>query len=93
MHFSNDAQRLFFFFFCLFSFIASLSLFPSVFRVQEGPVWVCFSDAQPLLSGGRHGRAVDLYFTPAPNMVDLRGDNRCASLGFTQPPFTKHEFS
>jgi len=45
-----------FFYFCIFSHVASPPLFPLVFRVREGPDWVCFGDAQSLPSLWRSSR-------------------------------------
>jgi len=56
-----DSTALHFLYFCIFPSIA-LSLSPLVFRVWEGPDWVCFGDAQSLPSISRssdpYGRAV-----------------------------------
>ena len=42
------------FYFCIFSSVASPPLFPLVFRVWEGPDWVCFGDAHPFLLSRGH---------------------------------------
>jgi hypothetical protein len=48
-----DSTALHFLYFCIFLSIALPPLFPLVFRIWEGPDWVCFGDAHSLpLFGG-----------------------------------------
>jgi len=62
-----DSTALHFLYFCIFPSIALPPFPPLVFRVWEGPDWVCFRDAQSLpLSGGRQIHMAEplvLHFT------------------------------
>jgi hypothetical protein len=58
----TDSTAFHFLYFCIFPSIALPPLSPLVFRVWEGPDWVCFGDAQSLpfvwRSSDPYGRAV-----------------------------------